>query len=94
MKKRPIFAHSFIRYRCRDCRKEWLMFLVPGIEDRHGSKIAPSPIRCSCGGLAFQHGHKQSCMVWHKIEAHESYFHNESGCNKGIPVLRGKIHGN
>lgn len=90
--KNPLYAHSYIKYKCRDCKREWLMFCIKGIEDGPKSKIAPSPIRCSCGGLAFQHGHVQTCMVWRKIEQHDSYFENYKDVKHGIPVLRGKIH--
>lgn len=92
MKKSIKYAHSYIRYRCPDCRREWLMFCVKGVEDGPNSKIAPSPIRCSCGRLAFQHGHPQTCMVWRKIDIYDSFFDNQSGCRMGIPILRGKIH--
>ena len=49
-------VHSYMRYRCGACKREWLMFLEIGVEDcgEHGREPQPSPfvITCECGGFA------------------------------------------
>lgn len=91
--KEAMYAHSYIKYACKNCSREWLMFCPAGVEDwgMHKKK-APSPIRCSCGDLANKVSDTQKILIWHRIEPHESYFVNYKDCKYGVPVLRGKIH--
>lgn len=56
---RKILVHGYMKYRCKDCKKEWKMWLEKGIEDRREykktGKHKPSPfvIKCPyCGGMA------------------------------------------
>ena len=90
--KDEVYSSRFLKYKCRECPRSWLMYLDAGIEDGKKAKTAPSPIRCSCGGLADRQGDQVQLMICRKLEKHESYFENQSGCRLGIPILRGKIH--
>lgn len=49
-------VHGFMKYKCRNCGKEWIMSLEIGVEDfgKNGRPHQPCPfiIPCECGGFA------------------------------------------
>ena len=90
-KRLPLETRKSMRYRCKQCNKEWEMWLQTGLEE-HGENHKPVPfaIRCKCGGIAYH-------VDWHKdielaipipIEGYMNYFANVPNKDCGQPVLR------
>ncbi len=93
---KKILIHGAMKYRCKDCGKEWWMFLEKGIEEP-GDDHKPSPfaITCGCGGVAYDvSGY---CSIPDEDKIHdgyaelpdgESYFANKRESDCGVPVVK------
>ena len=53
---KPPRVHGFMKYKCKNCGKKWIMNLEIGVEDfgKNGRPHEPCPffIPCDCGGIA------------------------------------------
>ena len=82
-------VHAYMRYRCRDCGKQWDMYCEKGIEEG-GENHKPSPfvIRCTCGGFAQDVSGILRLNVDLPLSDNMSYFANKKDSNCGVPILR------
>ena len=78
-------------YRCRECGKEWRMWLQTGLEE-HGENHKPVPfaITCKCGGIAEHVRWNMDIKLADPIPIDEfmNYFANVPEMDCGKPILR------
>ena len=91
METKQIIVHGYMKYKCRNCGRQWKMYLEKGIEEG-GKNHKPSPfvIGCRCGGLAEDVSGIVKLSGYLPIPDHLSYFANREDKNQGVPVLRGE----
>lgn len=88
--KSPMTKHA-MTYRCRECGKEWRMWLQTGLEE-HGENHKPVPftIMCKCGGIAEHVRWNEDIRLPEPAPITDtmSYFANVPGLDCGQPILR------